>query len=64
MKKKNWLKVVVLGLLISLSMSSCYYGYYGPPRPHYRHGGGYGYGQGGGYGGGHGHGHHHRGYYR
>lgn len=48
MKKKNWFALLALSIIISLGMSSCYYGMYGPPRPprpHHHHG--------------HGHGHHH-----
>jgi hypothetical protein len=57
MKKKNWLSLTALALVILIGMSSCYYGMYGPPRPHRPHGHhhGHGGGYGGGYGGGHGH---------
>ncbi len=40
MKKRNWLSLTALALIISLGLSSCYYGAYGPPRPprpHYHH---------------------------
>ena len=56
MKRKNWMSLTVLALALSIGLSSCYYGAYGPPRPprpgygyhhHHHHGhGGYG---GGGY---------------
>lgn len=49
MKKKNWFALLALSIIISMGMSSCYYGMYGPPRPPRPHHHGHG----------HGHGHHH-----
>lgn len=37
MKRRNWLPLTVLVIAMSLGLSSCYYGVYGPPRRPYRY---------------------------
>lgn len=53
MKKKNWVSIIAIALLLSFTLTSCYVGTYGPPPRHHgggHHGGGHHHG-GGGYGG-------------